>query len=106
MQVIHFFASYDPSWWEKAGFNVDVYLLSRAEDTVKTGAATNAQVGDKFGTEIDLTLNYKQSENISAEFGYAMLNPDDAITGVNSTSDDAITKLFARGKIAWGGSAE
>jgi hypothetical protein len=92
--------TFAPKWWLRGDF----YTFARGEDAVRTAAATVTQVGDKFGTEIDITLGHNHSDNVGIEFGYAMLDVDDAVTGVNGVNDDAVTKMFARTNIRWGGS--
>jgi hypothetical protein len=112
LEILNIGVNYKPSFSPKCWARLDFFSFSRAEDSVKTGAATTTKVGDKFGTEIDLTLGHNHTDNVGFEFGYAMLNVDDAIAGVNPTTgasnpnDDAVTKLFARTNIKWGGAAE
>ncbi len=110
LHVLNIGVNFKPTFSAKSWFRFDFYTFARAEDSVKTGAATNADVGDKFGTEFDLAYGYDQSDNVGLELGYAMLNPDDALKVQNGFAttgkDDAITKLYARAKIKWGGEAQ
>jgi len=106
LEVLNIGLTYKPNFAPKYWARGDFFSFSRAEDTVKTNNLTGAtaKVGDKFGTEIDITLGYNHSDNVGLEIGYAMFNVDDAISGVvNTTSDDAITKMFGRATVRWGG---
>jgi hypothetical protein len=57
---------------------------------------------DGIGNELDLAVNYAHSENLTASAGYAMLMPEDALTGGGSNPDDNITKLWAKLSLKWG----
>ncbi len=98
LQIIHLGASYTPEMLAKLSVKVDFYDFSYAEDTVD-----NATAEDDIGTELDLTIGYKHSDNVKLEAGYAMLSPGDAVTVGGAAKDDAITKMFARAKVKWGG---
>lgn len=119
LEIVNIGVNYKPAFAPKSWVRLDFFTFTRAEDTVTVpvGATVNgatvadgsASVGDDFGTEIDLTFGYNHSDNVGIEFGYAMLNSDDALVGVNAATnvaalnDDAVTKLFARTNIKWGG---
>jgi hypothetical protein len=98
LEVINIGASLKPKISEKSTVRLDYYVFNQPEDTIAT-----VNVGDKFGTEIDLSWAYAHSDNVGLELGYAMFSPDDALIGVGATNDEDVTKLFARGKIKWGG---
>lgn len=107
LEVLNIGVNFKPKFSPKCWAKLDFYTFKRSEDSVVTVANTPAAtVGDKFGTEFDLTLGHNHTDNVGIEFGYAMLNVDDALTGVGAINDDAVTKLFARTNIKWGGNAE
>ncbi len=68
---------------------------------------TPAGVDDGVGNEIDLTLNYAHSEAILASLGYATFSPDKGLlngfAGTANVPDDAVTKIFAKLMVKWGG---
>jgi len=97
LEVINLSAAFTPEKWSKFSAKLDYYLFNQPEDSVN-----GANVGDKIGDEIDLTLGYKHTDNVKMEAGYAMLSPDDAITGVGAANDDTIQKWFARAIVKWG----
>jgi len=103
LEIFNIGVNYKPSFAQKSWVRLDFFTFKRAEDSVKTGASTTANVGDKFGTEFDLTFGHNHTDNVGIELGYAMLNVDDALTGVGAANDDAVTKLFARANVKWGG---
>ncbi len=113
LSVLNFGAQYKPKFAPRTWARVDFYTFARAEDSVSTGT-TKINIGDKIGTELDFALGFNQSDNVTFELGYAMLSPDDALlldklASVSSvpvpsgTKDDAVTKLYARAKVKWGG---
>ena len=109
LKVLNIGVHFKPVFCKKSTFRADYYTFSRAEDSVLTNAATGARtnVGDKFGSEIDLAYIYDHTSNVNLELGWAWLSPDDALIGVNNqNNDDNVTKLYARTKINWGGEAE
>jgi hypothetical protein len=72
-------------------------------NTVEDGANSAGPQEDKFGDEIDLSWMWKHSENVNMVFGYAMLSPDNAITGTSPTApDDDITQFSAKLNVKWG----
>jgi hypothetical protein len=93
LTILHANVLYKPSWATKSWWRFDWYDFSATEDQ---------NVGD-YGTEFDLTAGYRHSDNVGFEAGYAMLMPDDQITGGAAAPDDNITKLFARLKVGFGG---
>ena len=101
LTVINIGASYKPTMIEKTSIKLDWFSFQQSEDTLN-----NAAVLDDIGSEIDLTLGYAHSDNVNIEAGYAMLSPDDALTGGGTNPDEDITKLFARLKVKWGGEAQ
>ncbi len=102
--IIHLDVLYKPTFAPKGWARLDYYNLGASESSFNTGLTT-INTGD-YGSEWDLTLGYRHSDNVGFEAGYAMLTPDDAITGsAPGTPDDNITKWFARTKIAWGTAA-
>jgi hypothetical protein len=111
LEVINVGAQFKPTFLTRTMLRLDYYMFSRAEDSVTTAPNTTAQVGDDLGSEIDLTVGYDHSSSVNVELGYAMLMPDDGLTGIAapgapSFQDDNITKFFARAKIKWGGEAK
>ena len=104
--IIHLNALFKPAFAPKTWARLDYYNFGATENKVTLvpgGPTTN--VGD-YGTEWDLTLGYRHSDNVGFEAGYAMLNPKDALKAINgTTASDNITKWFARTKIAWGTTA-
>lgn len=108
LTILNIGVNFKPAFMEKTWWRLDFFTFSRAEDSVKTSltpGAAETKVGDKFGTEFDLTFGYDHTSNVGIELGYAMLNVDDALTGIGAVNDDAVTKLFARTNIRWGGEA-
>ncbi|MCB4755434.1 MAG: alginate export family protein [Elusimicrobia bacterium] len=101
LQVFNIGAKFVPTSLEKLSVKLDYFLLSRAEEKLN-----GVKMGDKFGSEVDLTLGWAQTNNIGLEAGYAMLSPDDALTGMGAVNDDAVTKLFGRVNVKWGGEEE
>jgi hypothetical protein len=98
MTVFNLGLQFNPAFAKKYWAKVDFFHLTRPEDSLN-----NTDVGDEFGTEFDLTLGFNHSDNVGIEGGYAMLTPDDALTGVGATNDETITKWFARANVKWGG---
>ncbi len=104
IQVLNIGGRWKPTFVEKTWLKLDFFSFTQPEDSVKiTDAGARANVGDDIGTEFDVTLGYDHSDNVALEAGYAMLSPDDVLTGVGATNDEEVTKLFARTKIKWGG---
>jgi hypothetical protein len=99
--ILHANALYKPSWAPKSWWRLDWYDISATEDSQKVGGV-DVERGD-FGSEIDLTAGYRHSDTVGFEGGYAMLMPDDGLTGGAGAPDDTITKLFARMKVGFGG---
>lgn len=68
---------------------------------------TPAGVDDGVGTEIDLTLNYAHSDAVQTAIGYATFSPDKGLlngfAGTANLPDDAVTKIFAKLMVKWGG---
>lgn len=110
LNVLNLGVQFKPTFCKKTTLRLDYFTFAQSEDEVTTSltpGAAKTKVGDKFGNEIDLAYIYDHSSNVNVELGYAMFSPDDALVGVNSTNnDDAVTKLYARTKIKWGGDAE
>jgi len=69
------------------------YLTFTANEV--TGGAS-----DDWGSEIDLTLNWKQSKDVSLQLILAQLSPGDALkNNLGVTTSDAITKVVANLKV-------
>jgi len=103
LQVLHVGASWMPTFAPKGSVRLDWYSFNTAEnrDADTTGTTDNS---DKIGSEIDLTLGYKHSDNVGLEAGFAMFSPDDLIATSNSgAKDDDVRKLFGRVNVKWGG---
>lgn len=114
LDVLNLGLAFKPKMIEKTSFRLDYFMFSRAEDSLSNGT-TSTDVGDKFGDEWDLSMNYQHTDNVGVTLGYAMFSPDDAVLvdapGLaitsspvpSGTKDEAVTKLFARLNVKWGG---
>jgi len=91
---VKFIPKIDP----KASLAIDYYNVN----TDKKGALA-AGIYKKVAREVDFTLGYKHSDNVGLTAGYAVMSPKDVITGGPAFKHDAVTKLFARTTIKWGG---
>ncbi|HRY29656.1 MAG TPA: hypothetical protein P5079_06405 [Elusimicrobiota bacterium] len=64
-------------------------------------------IDDGVGTEIDLTLQYAHSKDVTGAIGYATFSPDKGFINQYAAnanlSDDPVTKLFAKLMVKWGG---
>ena len=49
---------------------------------------------DDFGTEIDLGYSYGYSANTRIFFTYALMSPDDGLTGGGSNPDDSVERFY------------
>lgn len=79
---------------------MDNKLTAHADYVIaKTSKDTGS--GKKIGNELDLALSYAHNDSVSLKTGYAMLSPDEALTGTGP--DDQITKFFAKLNVKWGG---
>ena len=101
--IIHLNALFKPAFAPKTWARLDYYNFGSTENNITVAPGTTVNVGD-YGSEWDLTLGYRHSDNVGFEAGYAMLMPDNALTGAGNPSDN-VTKWFARTKIAWGATA-
>jgi len=103
IQILHLGLVYKPAMAPKYWGRLDWYDFAAAEDSQRLVAGgPSVSIGD-YGSEIDLTVGYKHSDNVGIEGGYAMFSPDDALTGGSPAPDDDVQKLFARLKVKWGG---
>jgi hypothetical protein len=88
-----------PVWDGKVWAMADYYTASVNE--------TAAGIDDGVGSEIDLALKYMHSDSVTAKIGYATFTPEkgllNAYAGSANLPDDAVTKLFAKLMVKWGG---
>jgi len=98
LEILSLGAKFIPKFDPKASLAVDYYNFTAAEK-----GAQAASTFDKYGNEIDFTLGYAQSDNVMLTGGFAMLSPDDLLTGGGAAKDDSVNKLFARATVKWGG---
>jgi hypothetical protein len=106
LQVWNLGVQYMPAFWANSTFMADYYKFDTSED----GNTSAQPKADSYGSEVDLGLAYDHTANVRTEFGWAAFMPDDAIVGTETANpgrkDDTVTKLYARAKVKWGGSAE
>lgn len=74
------------------------YIMAKTSKALPVGGGTSK----KIGNEIDLAVKYKHSDTVMAKLGYAMLSPDDLVTGGGSAQDDSVSKAFAKLLVKWG----
>jgi hypothetical protein len=82
---------------KKVSLHAD-YIMAKTSKSVTLAGGTSK----KIGNEIDLAVKYKHSDNVMAKVGYAMLSPDDVLTGGGSAQDDQVSKAFAKLLVKWG----
>ncbi|MBL0057624.1 MAG: hypothetical protein IPP35_00510 [Elusimicrobia bacterium] len=59
-------------------------------------------LGNKIGNELDLAIAYAHSDDIAVKAGYAMLAPDDLLTGGAGAPDENVSKLWAKLDLKFG----
>ncbi len=100
LEVFNLGFTFSPKLCPRSMFSFNWYTFNTAED----GAMSAGPNADSYGDEIDLVWNFRHSDNINAQLGYAMLSPDSAIVGTSpGVKKDDITELFTRLSVKWGG---
>jgi hypothetical protein len=95
LNVVTVGGSYVLPWMDKKFKALGDYYMVKTEKSVPV-------LGDKIGNEFDLSITYSHSEDVAVKAGYAMLTPDDLLTGGAGAPDENVTKLWAKMDVKFG----